>query len=59
MGQRQGEPNAAEIDTMRGVVSRAMQAGAFGVASALIYPPGAYAGTAGYRPDPATTRAIP
>jgi N-acyl-D-amino-acid deacylase len=45
MGQRQGEPNAAELDTMRAVVRRAMQDGAFGVASALIYPPGTYAGT--------------
>jgi dihydroorotase/N-acyl-D-amino-acid deacylase len=45
MGQRQGEPNAAELDTMRAVVRNAMLDGAFGVASALIYPPGTYAGT--------------
>ena len=45
MGQRQGEPTAAELDTMRSVVRNAMTDGAFGVASALIYPPGTYAGT--------------
>jgi N-acyl-D-amino-acid deacylase len=45
MGQRQGEPSAAELDTMRAVVRRAMEDGAFGIASSLIYPPGAYAGT--------------
>ena len=36
-------PNAAELDTMRAMVRRAMQDGAFGVASALIYPPGTFA----------------
>lgn len=45
MGQRQGTPNAAELDTMRAVVRRAMEDGAFGIASSLIYPPGAYATT--------------
>lgn len=44
-GQRQGAATEAEIDTMRAVVRRAMEDGAFGVASALIYPPGAYATT--------------
>lgn len=44
-GQRQGAPTAAQLDTMRGVVRRAMEDGAFGVASALIYPPGSYATT--------------
>src|SRR3954466_16287738 len=33
------------LDTMRAVVRRAMQDGAFGIASALIYPPGSYATT--------------
>jgi N-acyl-D-amino-acid deacylase len=42
---REGEPSAAELDTMRAVTARAMEDGALGVASALIYPPGAYAGT--------------
>jgi N-acyl-D-amino-acid deacylase len=44
-GYAQGEPNAAELDTMRRVVRDAMRDGAFGVASALIYPPGNFAGT--------------
>jgi len=41
----QGAPTPAELDTMRMVVRQAMRDGAFGVASALIYPPGNYAGT--------------
>jgi len=41
-----GEPTPAELDTMRAVVRRAMEDGALGVASALIYPPGNFAGTA-------------
>jgi len=41
----QGAPTAAELDTMRTVVRVAMQDGAFGLASALIYPPGNYAST--------------
>lgn len=45
-GMALGEPTAAELDTMRAVVRRAMEDGAFGVASALIYPPGNFAGTA-------------
>jgi dihydroorotase/N-acyl-D-amino-acid deacylase len=46
MGARQGTPTAAELDTMRSVVRRAMEDGAFGLASALIYPPAAFASTA-------------
>lgn len=45
MGQRRGEPTDAELDTMRAVVRDAMRDGAFGISSALIYPPGAYAST--------------
>ena len=45
-GMALGEPTPAELDTMRAVVRRAMGDGAFGVASALIYPPGNFAGTA-------------
>ena len=45
MGQRQGEPTPAELDTMRAVVRNAMADGAFGISSALIYPPGSYATT--------------
>jgi len=44
-GQTQGAPTAAQLDTMRRVTRDAMKDGAFGVASALIYPPGNYAGT--------------
>jgi dihydroorotase/N-acyl-D-amino-acid deacylase len=45
MGSRADAPTPAEVDTMRAVTVRAMRDGAFGVASALIYTPGAYAGT--------------
>ena len=44
-GQAQGAPTEAQLDTMRRVTRDAMKDGAFGVASALIYPPGNYAGT--------------
>ena len=45
MGGSRGEPDAAALDTMRAVTRRAMRDGALGVASALIYPPGSFAGT--------------
>ena len=45
MGSREGPPSHAQLDTMRAVTARSMEEGAFGVATALIYPPGAYAGT--------------
>jgi dihydroorotase/N-acyl-D-amino-acid deacylase len=45
MGQREGAAGPAELDTMRAVVGNAMRDGAFGISSALIYPPGSYAGT--------------
>src|SRR5688500_11044228 len=45
MGQRAGAADAAALDTMRGVVRNAMLDGAFGISTALIYPPGAYAST--------------
>jgi N-acyl-D-amino-acid deacylase len=41
----EGAPTPAELDTMRAVTRNAMRDGAFGVASALIYPPGRYATT--------------
>ncbi len=44
-GMTEGPANAAELDTMRRVVRDAMLDGAFGVGSALIYPPGSYAST--------------
>lgn len=45
-GRALGDPTPAELDSMRAVVRRAMEDGAFGVASALIYPPNNYASTA-------------
>ena len=45
MGQKSGDPNRAELDAMRRVVRNAMVDGAFGISSALIYPPGSYATT--------------
>jgi dihydroorotase/N-acyl-D-amino-acid deacylase len=45
MGQRTGAPNRGELDAMRRVVRNAMIDGAFGISSALIYPPGSYATT--------------
>ena len=44
-GEAIGKPTASELDTMRAVVRRAMEDGAFGIGSALIYPPGNYATT--------------
>jgi len=44
-GMAAGPANAAELDTMRRVVRDAMLDGAFGLGSALIYPPGNYAST--------------
>ena len=41
----EGPPTPAELDTMRLVVRQAMRDGAFGIGSALIYPPGNYAST--------------
>ena len=46
MGQATGTPTPAQLDTMRAVVRNAMRDGAFGISSALIYPPGSFAGTA-------------
>lgn len=42
----EGPATPAELDTMRRVVRDAMLDGAFGIGSALIYPPGSYASTA-------------
>lgn len=44
-GYSEGRATPAELDTMRRVVRDAMRDGAFGLGSALIYPPGSYAGT--------------
>ncbi len=45
MGERMGAPSEEELDVMRRVTREAMEDGAFGIATALIYPPGSYAGT--------------
>ena len=44
-GMEQGAPSAGETAQMRRLVREAMLDGAFGIASALIYPPGEYATT--------------
>jgi N-acyl-D-amino-acid deacylase len=45
MGMAEGAASPAELDTMRAVVRRAMEDGAFGLGTALIYPPGTFAST--------------
>src|SRR5437763_16877725 len=45
LGRENRAPSPTELEQMREVVRRAMDDGAFGVASALIYAPGAYAKT--------------
>jgi dihydroorotase/N-acyl-D-amino-acid deacylase len=44
-GQAQGAATPAELDSMRAAMRRAMEDGAFGLASALVYPPGNFAST--------------
>ncbi len=45
MAMRSGRAGEAEMAEMRGALERAMQDGAFGLATALIYPPGVFAST--------------
>lgn len=45
MGQVMGAAGPAELDSMRKAVRWAMEEGAFGIATALIYPPGNFAST--------------
>ena len=45
MGQDDRPPTAEELDQMRALVRTAMEDGALGVASSLIYPPGSFAET--------------
>ncbi len=45
-GEVEGPPTPAELDSMRALMRRAMEDGAFGLGTALIYPPGNYASTA-------------
>ncbi len=44
-GMATGEPNEAELNLMREAIRNAMEDGAFGIASALIYPPNNYSST--------------
>jgi dihydroorotase/N-acyl-D-amino-acid deacylase len=44
-GEAMGPPTGDELKTMQGVTRNAMKDGAFGLASALIYPPGNFATT--------------
>ena len=46
VGSRMVEATRAQLDTMKAVVRRAMEDGAFGIATALIYVPGNFASTA-------------
>jgi len=45
LGDVDREPTPAEMEKMKGLVAEAMQEGAFGISTALIYPPGHYAKT--------------
>lgn len=45
MGLTSGRATGAPLEAMRGALARAMEDGAFGLATALIYPPGVFAST--------------
>jgi N-acyl-D-aspartate/D-glutamate deacylase len=45
MGNERREPTAAELDQMRGMVARAMEQGACGFSTGLVYEPGRYSAT--------------
>ncbi|MEO8725677.1 MAG: amidohydrolase family protein, partial [Acidobacteriaceae bacterium] len=45
LGDADRAPTPAELEQMKALVAQAMQDGAFGISSALIYPPGHYAKT--------------
>ena len=44
-GMSEGAATPAELDSMRAVVRHAMEDGAFGIATALVYPPASFAST--------------
>ncbi|MBP2637985.1 MAG: amidohydrolase 3 [Firmicutes bacterium] len=46
MGFAQGEPTAAQLTDMQRIVAQAMEEGALGMSSGLVYLPGEYSGTA-------------
>ncbi|HLH96161.1 MAG TPA: D-aminoacylase [Xanthobacteraceae bacterium] len=45
MGAENRAPTRAELETMKSLLAEAIDAGAFGLSSGLIYPPSAFAGT--------------
>jgi N-acyl-D-aspartate/D-glutamate deacylase len=45
MGLGPGAPDAEQLDAMQGAVAEALEAGAFGLSTGLIYPPGMYSAT--------------
>ncbi|HSL72381.1 MAG TPA: D-aminoacylase [Longimicrobiales bacterium] len=45
MGPVNRPPTAEELERMKAIMARAMEAGALGMTTALIYPPGSYAST--------------
>lgn len=45
MGDVDGAPTESQLAAMRSLVAQAMQAGAFGISTALIYPPGSFHST--------------
>lgn len=45
LGDNNRQPSPRELDQMRALVAQAMQQGALGISTALIYPPGHYAKT--------------
>lgn len=45
MGMEARAPSAAELNIMKSLVEEAVDAGAFGISSGLIYPPGVYSDT--------------
>src|SRR5882757_7903923 len=45
IGDMDREPTPVELEKMKGLVAQAMEEGAFGISTALIYPPGHYAKT--------------
>ncbi len=45
MGYEDRQPESKEMDKMKSLLRKAMEAGAFGFSTGLIYPPSSYAGT--------------
>jgi N-acyl-D-amino-acid deacylase len=45
LGLEERAPTQYELEQMKGLLSEAMQAGAFGMSTGLVYPPGCYAST--------------